>query len=91
LSDERKHHIESEHPEMVGQFVRVAETLRQPHTIVRSRVDEEVELHYRLYETSPVTQKYLCVVVKDVPDNPFIITAFYTDTVKKGDVLWEIE
>lgn len=52
-------HIESDHPEMVDQFDRVAETLREPHTTVKSRVDEEVELHYRSYEIGPVTQKYV--------------------------------
>ena len=31
----------------------------------------------------------LCAVVKALPDGPFIITAYYTDTVKRGAVLWE--
>ena len=27
--------------------------------------------------------------VKTLPDDHFIITAYYTDTVKRGEVLWE--
>jgi hypothetical protein len=48
-----------------------------------------VELFYRAYETTPVTHKYLCVVVKAFPGDAFMITAYFTDSVKKGLVLWE--
>ncbi len=37
----------------------------------------------------PVTKKYLCVVVKVSIGDLFIITSYFTDTVKKGDILWE--
>jgi hypothetical protein len=40
---------------------------------------------------APVTIKFLCVAVKALPDGQFIITSYYTDAVKKGDVLWEKE
>jgi len=48
-----------------------------------------VELFYRNYETTPVSHKFLCVVVKVLPDDLFMITAYFTDTVKKGLLLWE--
>jgi hypothetical protein len=31
----------------------------------------------------------MCVVVKVAPPDAFIVTAYYTDAVKKGEVLWE--
>ena len=40
-------------------------------------------------DTTPVIQKYLCVVVKVLFDDLFIITAYFTDTVKGGEILWE--
>jgi hypothetical protein len=36
-----------------------------------------------------ILKKYLCVVVKVVSEDAFIVTAYYTDAVKKGAVLWE--
>ena len=36
-----------------------------------------------------VKEKYLCVVVKLSIGDLFIITSYFKDMVKKGDVLWE--
>lgn len=81
--------MEADHPEMKEQKSRIAETLREPDQVRRSRSDQRVELFYKLYPQTPVTTKYLCVVVKALPGDYFIITAYYTDTVKKGEILWE--
>jgi hypothetical protein len=89
LTDERLHHLETDHPEMIGQISRIAETLADPDRIIRSRTDATVELFYRWYTSTPVTAKFLCVVVKALPDDPFMITAYHTDAVKRGEVLWE--
>lgn len=62
-----------------------------PDKIVRSWTDKEVELFYRDYYATPVGRKFLCVVVKVLPDDAFMITAYFTDTVKKGLVLWEMK
>ena len=74
---------------MTGQVERIAEVLKAPDMIVRYNVDPDVELFYRHYEKTPVTQKYLCVVVKVSEENAFIITAYFTDTVKRGEMLWK--
>jgi hypothetical protein len=89
LTDERLRHLETDHPEMAGQIGRIAETLADPDRIVRSRTDTTVELFYKWYASTPVTAKFLCVVVKALPDDPFMITAYHTDAVKRGEVLWE--
>jgi len=89
LTAERRQHLETAHPEMADQIARVAETLANPDTIVRSSTDVLVELFYKHYPSTPVTDKFLCTVVKALPDDHFIITAYYTDTVKRGEVLWE--
>jgi hypothetical protein len=89
LTAERRSHLEAAHPEMVDQVLRVEETLADPDTIVQSKTDEMVELFYKHYPSTPVTDKFLCVVVKALPDDPFIITAYYTDMVKRGAILWE--
>ncbi|HLA27241.1 MAG TPA: PBECR2 nuclease fold domain-containing protein [Syntrophales bacterium] len=89
FTDERFAHIEGDHPEMEGQFGKISETLLQPDIIVKSRTDSEVDLFYRYYLITPVAEKYMCVVVKNRIDDIFIITAYFTDAIKRGEVLWE--
>ena len=89
VTGERLHHLETDHPEMVGRTSRITETLVAPDRIVRSRTDATVELFYKGYASTPVTAKFLCVIVRVLPDGPFTITAYHTDAVKGGEVLWE--
>ena len=89
LTAKRLEHIDSDHPEMTGQIDRIAETLSQPSVVIRSRTDSAVELFYRHYPVTPVSEKYMCVVVKVDGSDFFIITAYFTDTFKRGNVLWE--
>ncbi|MFQ6119883.1 MAG: hypothetical protein ACE5KE_08355 [Methanosarcinales archaeon] len=74
---------------MKEQLVRIKETLIKPSIIKRSNTDEKVWLYYRFYENTPVTEKYLLVVVKHENNDSFILTALYTDKIKKGDIIWE--
>jgi len=89
LTDERQEHVEANHPEMYGQIGKIQKTLSKPDIIVKSRTDPEVELFYRHYAITPVAEKYLCVVVKVLVGDMFIVTAYFTDTIKGGEVLWE--
>ena len=88
LTDERKSHL-LEHPEMRGQEARLSETLIEPEAVVQSRSDDAIRLFYRYYKRLAIGDKYLCVVVKYIEGNAFIITAYFTDKVKKGEVLWK--
>ena len=74
---------------MSEQIDNINNTLLNPDIIVRSKTDKNVELFYRHYDTTPVTEKYLCVLVKVLLDDFFIITACFTDKIKKGVILWE--
>jgi len=89
LSDERLNHLESQHPEMVSQLKRISETLVHPEKVIRSKTDPSAELFYKHYRTTPVSEKFLCIVVKTSRDDNFVITAYYTDGIKGGDLLWE--
>lgn len=75
--------------EMVGQEERIKETLQVPDLVNYSRYDRQKLLYYRFYDKTPVTQKYLVVIVKKLPRENFIITSFYTDKVKVGETLWQ--
>jgi len=88
LTDERKVHL-LEHPEMSGQEDELGETLLQPDIVIQSQSDDTVRLFHRFYKRLTIGDKYLCIVVKYTEGNAFIITAYFTDKVKAGEVLWK--
>jgi hypothetical protein len=88
LTTEREGHI-LRHPEMQGQLDRPEEVLREPDVIVRSERDPEVLLYHKHYRATPVSEKYLLVAVKIQTNDAFVITAFFTDAIKKGEQAWE--
>jgi len=90
LTDERWRHIE-EHPEMMGLRRAIAETLHEPEAVIQSASDPLARLYYRFYHRTMVGGKHLCVVVKVRQDDAFVVTAYLTDRVKKGTVIWPIE
>jgi len=75
--------------EMRKQEDRIRETIALPDVVKVSQHDAEVLCYYRWYDTTPVASKYLLCIVKVLHHEGFIITAFYTDKVKGGPVLWE--
>ena len=87
LTHERLTHI-LQHPEMAEMQSAIQATLRQPQTVRRSKTDASVYLYYRHYEGTPVGSKWLCVVVKYLEEDGFIITAYLTDKLKQGEQLW---
>jgi len=87
LTDERLAHIK-EHPEMVNMESALEETLRGPQLVIRSGTDASANLNYRYYYGTLVGDKWLCVVVKYVIDDAFVLTAYLTDKPKKGEQLW---
>lgn len=87
LTNERLDHI-LEHPEMKDMGKLIEETLSKPERVIQSISDPEASLYYRFYVGTRVGDKYLCVVVKVKQDDSFIITAYMTDTIKRGDVIY---
>ena len=87
LTQERLVHM-STHPEMVDMEEALEETLATPDCVITSSSDPNVHLHYRHLLETPVGDKFLCVVVKVIRDDAFIVTAYLTDKVKQGRILW---
>jgi hypothetical protein len=88
LTEERLAHIMT-HPEMVEMESQIADTLKNPQLVRKSRSDDSAELFYRSYTQLAIGEKWLCIVVKYLPDDAFIVTAYFTDKPKKGDDLWQ--
>jgi len=87
LTDERLAHI-LEHPEMRGLERALEETLLNAERVIQSFSDPEARLYYRFYFGTLVGDKYLCVVVKIVASDAFVLTAYLTDRVKRGMPIW---
>jgi len=89
LTDERKNHFENDHPEMSDQIEKIKETLLNPDIIILSNSDNSIEMFYKYYETTPVANKYICILVKVLDSDNFIVTSYFTNAVKKGEVIWK--
>ena len=76
LTDERWKHIQGH------------QTLSHPERVVESLSDPQARLYYRFYFGTRVGSKYLCVIVKVKSRDAFILTAYLTDSIKKGEILW---
>lgn len=82
-------HIVEKHPELEDSYLQfIPEILENPDLVKRSVHDQKVLLFYKYYEKI-YNGKYVCVVVKLHPDNNFIITAYITDRIKKGELIWK--
>jgi hypothetical protein len=72
------------HPLMSGCENEVLATLEKPDEIHRSRNDEDVFLFYRARRA----KRWVCAVSKRTESGGFLITAYLTDAIKEGELIW---
>ncbi len=89
LTKERFEHIETNHPELKESVELIKITVETPEYIVQSSSDARVELYYHYFYSTPVGDKLLCVVAKNLDTDFFIITVYFTDKIKKGEIIWK--
>ena len=86
LTHTQWNHTIFRHMELQGQEEKVKQTLQQLQIVFYSASDDNYH-YYRLYSTTPVTKKYLLLIVKHLNGEGFIITAFFLREIrKKGKV-----
>lgn len=76
---------------MAGLEAAIEETLARPERVTESIADPQARLYYRFYPETPVGAKYLCVVVRLLAQDAFVVTAYLTDRVKRGAQIWPEE
>ena len=76
--------IVKKHESVAGMEESVKETLQHPTYIRISKENDEVFLYY-----APHGKYFLCVVCRHLNGDGFIITAYLTDRIKKGDTVYE--
>ena len=74
--------VEIKHKIMANKEHLVKEILLEPDEIRRSLIDKSVFLYYKKFD------RLYCVVVKHLNNEGFIITAYPTDKVKEGEIVW---
>jgi hypothetical protein len=72
------------HPEIEHREVEVKSCLAHPVEIRQSLEAEGIYLYYQREG-----KYYLCVVVRHLNDDGFIITAYITNKIKEGKVVWK--
>ncbi|HSF11251.1 MAG TPA: DUF4258 domain-containing protein [Nitrospirales bacterium] len=87
LTNERVAHI-LQHKEMADMGTEIEQVLSAPAEVRRSRSDATVQLFYEFYAKTRVGGKWLCVVVKYGTDDAFVVTAYLTDQLKDGAIVW---
>jgi hypothetical protein len=87
LTDERVAQI-LEHPKMNEMGAEIEQLLATPQIVRRSRSDDAVRLFYAFYPETIVGGKWLCVVVKYLLRDAFVVTAYLTDKPQSGAPLW---
>jgi hypothetical protein len=88
LTQERWQHIVRRHPEIEGQKERVLETVASPDCIQRG--DMGTLLGAKRYLQTPLTEKFLVVIYKELSSNDgFILTAYFTAELStRRSIIW---
>jgi len=88
ITDERWEHICRRHPEIEEENGKVLETITNPDIIQRGDRNELMAL--RFYEQTPLSPKYLVVVYREVSSTDgYIITAYFTNRIRRREVIWK--
>ena len=76
LTPERTEHIERRHPEMSSEREKILETVSSPDYVQEG--DAETLIAIKHYLQTPLTEKYCCVVYRELSKNDgFILTAYF--------------
>ena len=82
--DRWKEIVRFKHPALAEHVNEVRACLRDPEVIRESVKDSDTHLYYR-----KAARGIVCVVVGGpIPDRRFVITAYFTKELKKGNDLW---
>jgi hypothetical protein len=76
--------ITIKHPVMAGRENDVKDTLQNPSEVRQSKSDPAVYLFYRPEGIG----RWVCAVTKRLDGEGFLITAYPTDAIKEGELIW---
>lgn len=77
--------LQRKHPEVSRRLDQVRQCLVSPVEVRRSKQSSAVYLFY-----IPTEAYHLCVVVKRLDGDGFVVTCYITDAIKEGTRVWPI-
>ena len=83
LTEERWQHIIERHPEVEGHLAKIQSTIQNPDIIVKNQYNKNERYYHRYFKS---LTNYLVIVIEYKKN--FIITAFISRKVKRGEILW---
>ncbi|MBD2150171.1 hypothetical protein H6F44_08575 [Pseudanabaena sp. FACHB-1277] len=72
------------HPDIANLELEVQQALANPDEIHRSSRDENILLFYAVLKA----KRWVVAVAKRLNGDGFLITAYQTDAIKEGELLW---
>jgi hypothetical protein len=86
LTESQRLHITFFHPEAMVDESKIELAVSEPQMVAAGATDD-ARILYRFFPKTVVTSKYLAVVVKQSNGEGFIVTAYFTEKVKRK-VIW---
>lgn len=84
LTSERWNHIVLRHPEMSAYLEEVKMVLQNPTVIIQDYFDQNIKFYQKYYKEEKC---YITLVIEE--QKGFIITAYTTNSPKRGYILWQ--
>ena len=74
---------------MEDQEEKVLETISNPDIIQQGDFDELLAIKF--FDNTPLTKKYLVVIYKEINEDGFVITAYFTrKTLERRSIVWKL-
>jgi hypothetical protein len=75
--------VRVKHPALLGREADIIRVLADPEQVRRSRMASDLYLYYRSDGA-----RWLCAVTRRLDGQGFLVTAYPTDTIKAGAIVW---
>jgi hypothetical protein len=76
--------VNEKHPALVGHEKMIQTVLADPDEIRQSKRDPQIFLFYK-----GAKPRWLCAVAKLEDESGFLVTAYPTDAIKAGEMIWK--
>ena len=87
LTEAQMRHTAVFHPESMEHEQLLKETVTMP-SVVAAGGSANVRILYRFYQRTAVNRKYLAVVIRELDDEGFILTSYFTDRIRRK-IIWK--
>ena len=88
LTNEGWSHICTVHPELKKELNKVKQTVKTPDLIKQGNRADTFTF-YKFFSKTIVSPKHLVLVIKYLNIEGFLLTGYFTERIRKGEILWK--